>query len=58
MYSVYIELSFNMSQIYDQLVLYNQLNWMYDCYCTYVTGFRKIDHIVTIDIARNTDLKY
>ena len=24
----------------------------------YVTGFRKIDHIVTIDIARNTDLKY
>ena len=25
---------------------------------TYVTGFRKTDHIVTIDIARNTDLKY
>ena len=24
----------------------------------YVTGFRKTDHIVTIDIARNTDLKY
>ena len=23
-----------------------------------VTGFRKTDHIVTIDIARNTDLKY
>ena len=29
--------------------------------CTHilnVTGFRKTDHIVTIDIARNTDLKY
>ena len=26
--------------------------------CTYVMGFRKTDHIVTIDIARNTDLKY
>ena len=25
---------------------------------TYVTGFRKTDHIVTIDIARNTDLTY
>ena len=25
---------------------------------TYVTGFRKTDHIVTIHIARNTDLKY
>ena len=25
---------------------------------TNVTGFRKTDHIVTIDIARNTDLKY
>ena len=24
----------------------------------YVTGFRKTDHVVTIDIARNTDLKY
>ena len=24
----------------------------------YVTGFRKTDHIVTIDIVRNTDLKY
>ena len=24
----------------------------------YVTGFRKTDHIVIIDIARNTDLKY
>ena len=24
----------------------------------YVTGFRKTDHSVTIDIARNTDLKY
>ena len=23
-----------------------------------VTGFRKTDHIVTIDIARNTDLKF
>ena len=23
-----------------------------------VTGFRKTDHIVAIDIARNTDLKY
>ena len=26
--------------------------------CTYVTGFGKTDHIVTIDISRNTDLKY
>ena len=25
---------------------------------TYVTGFGKTDHIVTIDISRNTDLKY
>ena len=25
---------------------------------TNVTGFWKTDHIVTIDIARNTDLKY
>ena len=25
---------------------------------TYVTGFWKTDHTVTIDIARNTDLKY
>ena len=25
---------------------------------SYVTGFRKTDHIVTIDIARNIDLKY
>ena len=24
----------------------------------YVTGFEKTDHIVTIDISRNTDLKY
>ena len=24
----------------------------------YVTGFGKTDHIVTIDISRNTDLKY
>ena len=24
----------------------------------YVTRFRKTDHIVTIDITRNTDLKY
>ena len=24
---------------------------------TYVTGFGKTDHIVTIDISRNTDLK-
>ena len=24
----------------------------------YVTGFGKTDHIVTIDILRNTDLKY
>ena len=24
----------------------------------FVTGFRKTDHIVTVDIARNTDLKY
>ena len=24
----------------------------------FMTGFRKTDHIVTIDIARNTDLKY
>ena len=28
------------------------------CQQPYVTGFRKTDHIVTIDIARNTDLKY
>ena len=28
------------------------------CGVLYVTGFRKTDHIVTIDIARNTDLKY
>ena len=27
---------------------------MYIC----VTGFGKTDHIVTIDISRNTDLKY
>ena len=27
------------------------------CYIN-VTGFWKTDHIVTIDIARNTDLKY
>ena len=25
---------------------------------TFVTGFGKTDHIVTIDISRNTDLKY
>ena len=25
---------------------------------TYVTGFGKTDHIVTIDISRNTDLNY
>ena len=25
---------------------------------SYVTGFGKTDHIVTIDISRNTDLKY
>ena len=24
----------------------------------YVTGFEKTDHIVTINISRNTDLKY
>ena len=24
----------------------------------YVTGFGKTDHIVTIDVSRNTDLKY
>ena len=24
----------------------------------YMTGFEKTDHIVTIDISRNTDLKY
>ena len=27
-------------------------------YTTYVTGFGETDHIVTIDISRNTDLKY
>ena len=26
--------------------------------CLNVTGFGKTDHIVTIDISRNTDLKY
>ena len=26
--------------------------------CVYVTGFGKTDHIVTIDISRNTNLKY
>ena len=32
---------------------------MYVCgACVYVTGFGKTDHIVTIDISRNTDLKY
>ena len=25
---------------------------------SYVTGFGKTDHIITIDISRNTDLKY
>ena len=29
-----------------------------DKYIKYVTGFWKTDHIVTIDISRNTDLKY
>ena len=28
------------------------------CACINVTGFGKTDHIVTIDISRNTDLKY
>ena len=31
---------------------------IFNCTYIYVTGFRKTDHIVTIDIARNTDLKY
>ena len=28
------------------------------CLLLYVTGFGKTDHIVTINISRNTDLKY
>ena len=44
--------------------------YVHKCICTYiltcmhvriyvyVTGFGKTDHIVTIDISRNTDLKY
>ena len=34
------------------------INSFYKVISLYVTGFGKTDHIVTIDISRNTDLKY
>ena len=34
------------------------MNYWQDILLTNVIGFGKIDHIVTIDISRNTDLKY
>ena len=48
---------YNFSMLIMYHVLFCILH-MIGLHLKYVTGFEKTDHIVTIDISRNTDLKY